>query len=426
MLELEEALGKILHAVQALPAESILLADAAGRVLAEKIISEIDLPSFDNSAVDGYAVRANDLVSASPAQSASLRLIGKIAAGESFSGELFSGQCVRIFTGSPVPAGADAVAMQEDIQVDPQNSSRIVFLDPIKPWENIRFRGEDIKSGATLAEPGARLGAGHLALLGAVGIKRIRVSRQPVVGLLATGSELREANESERGIYSASSIESRSGLKSALPSQTLLPGQIFESNRSALAALAKKSGAHPKLFPLVADTLPATLTTLEKAFSECDAVVTTGGVSVGELDFVKDAFVQLGGQLDFWKISLKPGKPFVFGHLGDKFLFGLPGNPVSAFVTFILLVSPALAKMQGARNFSWPTHPGILAERLENQGKRRHFVRVFVDEKGDVRSAGIQASHILSSFARANGLVDVPPETTLSTGTIVPVVRWEI
>lgn len=402
MLELEEALRKILQAVQVLPEESISLNDAAGRVFSEKIISGIALPTFDNSAVDGYAVRAHDLVSASRHRPAALRLLGKIAAGETFSGELPSGQCVRIFTGSPLPAGADAVAMQEDAQVDPRDSSRILFLDSIKPWENIRLRGEDVKPGATLADEGARVSAGHLALLGAVGTKNIRVSRQPMVGLLATGSELREAG------------------------QTLSSGQIFESNRTALAALAKKIGAVAKIFPLVPDTLAATKAALERAFSECDAVVTTGGVSAGEFDFVKAAFAELGGELDFWKISIKPGKPFVFGRFREKFLFGLPGNPVSAFVTFILLVSPALAKMQGAKSFSWPGHPGILTEPLENPGERRHFVRVFVDEKGNVRSAGIQASHILSSLAEANGLVEVPPETTFAPGTTVPVLRWEV
>lgn len=401
MLELAEAQNQIIGATKALPTESIFLNDAHGRILTEEIISQINLPRFDNSAVDGYAVQAKDLIATSSENPVSLRLIGKIAAGESFTAKIKSGECVRIFTGSPLPAGADAVAMQEDTQIDSKHFDQISFLDSVKPWENIRFHGEDVKTGSTLVEAGARLSVGQLSLLGAVGIETVRVGRQPVVGLLATGSELREAG------------------------QPLNASEIYESNRIALAALAKKIGGIPKIFPLVPDTLAETKNALQKAFAQCDVVVTTGGVSVGELDFVKAAFAELGGNLDFWKVAIKPGKPFAFGTLDGKFLFGLPGNPVSAFVTFILLVSPALAKMQGAAKLSWPTQSGVLAERLENCGDRRHFVRVIVDKNGNARSAGTQASHILSALAHANGLLEIPPKTIFEMGKAVPVLRLD-
>lgn len=401
MLELAEARERILSSIQTLPAENLPLRRAHGRILAEKILAPIDLPRFDNSAVDGYAARSRDLLSAARAKPVSLRLTGKIAAGELSTGKIRSGECVRIFTGSPLPEGADSVAMQEDTEAFPQDAARVLFFDSTKPWENIRFRAEDVKAGSPLAEAGARMGAGHLALLGAIGMKTVRVSRRPRLGLLATGSELREG-----------------GAK-------LQRGQIYESNRVALAALAAKTGALPKIFPLVRDTLAATKAALKKALTECDAIVTTGGVSVGEFDFVKTAFTELGGELAFWKISIKPGKPFVFGQRREKFFFGLPGNPVSAFVTFVLLVAPALAKMQGARNFFWPQHPGILAEPLENNGPRPHFVRVTVDERGRVHSAGAQASHILSALARADGLVEIPPETILAEGSEVSVLRFD-
>src|SRR5207244_510775 len=163
---------------------------------------------------------------------------------------------------------------------------------------------------------------------------------------------------------------------------------------------------------------------LEKAFAEGDAVITCGGVSVGEMDFVKSAFEQLGGELAFWKVAIKPGRPFVFGRRAEKFLFGLPGNPVSALVTFLLLVRPALLRWQGADRIALPSHPCILAEPLANPGSRRHFIRVNVDDDGKVRAAGIQASHILSSLAAANGLVDVPPQTTFPTGATASVLRW--
>ena len=179
------------------------------------------------------------------------------------------------------------------------------------------------------------------------------------------------------------------------------------------------------MFPLVADTHAATHRALEAAFGECDVVVTSGGVSVGEMDFVKAAFAQLGGKLDFWKVAVKPGKPFAFGRLGEKFLFGLPGNPVSAFVTFLLLVRPAIARWQGAVQVALPAHPGVLAEPLSNPGERRHFLRVKVDEAGNVHSAGVQGSHLLGSLAAANGLLEVSPQTTLAAGNTVRVMRWE-
>lgn len=401
MLELAEAQNRILTAIIILPSESVSLSDAHDRILAETICSKIDLPRFDNSAVDGYAVQSKDLLSAHADNPVSLRLKGKIPAGASFAAKMDSGECVRIFTGSPLPSGADAVAMQEDTQIDLNQREKILFCDSVKPWENIRFRGEDVKADDSIAEAGERLSVGRLSVIGAIGVETVQVGRQPLVGLLATGNELRE------------------------PGNTLNVSEIYESNRLALSAIAKQIGAVPKIYPLVPDTLAETKAALKKAFSECDVVVTTGGVSVGELDFVKAAFAELGGNIDFWKISIKPGKPFVFGKLAGKSLFGLPGNPVSAFVTFVLLAGPALAKMQGAKTFTWPDRLGTLAERLENRGDRRHFFRVTVDQSGDVRSAGIQSSHILSALAKANGLLEIPPNTIFEIGRTVRPLRLD-
>jgi molybdopterin molybdotransferase len=189
--------------------------------------------------------------------------------------------------------------------------------------------------------------------------------------------------------------------------------------------MIRRTGCLPKVLPLVSDALAATRLALERAFDQCDAVITSGGVSVGEMDFIKQAFEQTGGSLQFWKVAIKPGRPFVFGSCREKLLFGLPGNPVSAFVTFLLLVRPALLRWQGAQDVSLPSHPGVLVEPLANPGQRRHFLRVKVDAAGKVRSAGVQASHILSASAAANGLVDVPPETTLAVGAQVQVIRWD-
>ena len=399
MLTYEEALARLIAAMPAAKSEQVPVVDAAGRVLAETVTAPLDLPPFDNSAMDGYAVRAADVANASPERPVPLRVLGQIGAGEVFPGHVGAQTCVRLFTGTPLPAGADAVVMQEDTREHAGQPDRVEILDRARPWENVRLRGEDVKAGAAIVSPGVRLSPGHLNLLAAVGQASVRVARRARVALLATGSELRP------------------------PGRSLAPGQIHESNRAMLAPLLAECGAEPRAFPLVPDSLTRTRAALQRAFAECDAVITTGGASVGKLDFVKAAFAELGGGQEFWKVAIKPGKPFIFGTLGGKFLFGLPGNPVSAFVTFLLLVRPALLRWQGAVETGLPAHPATLAEPLVNRGDRRHFIRVRVDGEGRVHSAGTQASHMLHSLAAANGLVEVPPETTLAAGAAVRVLR---
>ena len=370
-------------------------------MLAEEVRSPIDLPLFDSSAMDGYALRAADVASAGPDTPVRLCLAGQVAAGEAFADEVARGSCVRVFTGSVLPRGADAVVMQEETRAEASGTGKVAILARAEPGENVRARGEDVRRGSRLIAAGEILTAGRIGLLAAAGLTAVRVGRQPVVGLLATGSELKE------------------------PGQPLAPGQIYESNRVALAALVKRAGAVPRILPLVADALAPTCEALTEAFSQCDVVVTTGGVSVGEMDFVRRAFEQMGGALEFWKVAIRPGRPFAFGCHRGKLLFGLPGNPVSALVTFLLLVRPALLRWQGATCVSLPTHPGVLAEPLVNNGERRHFLRVKVDPAGRVWSAGVQASHVLSSAAAANGLVDVPANSTLAAGAKVPVLRCD-
>ena len=400
MLDLETALTRVLAALPTPQTESVPLIQAADRVLAESVSSPVDLPPFDNSAMDGYAVRAAEVSKATPAAPVRLRVRIKIPAGQHFTGELAAGECARLFTGSPIPRGADTVVMQEDTRTDAAQPDEILICDAGAPGEYVRCRGEDVQQGAMLAEAGTVLTPGTIGLFAATGISQVSVGRRPVVGLLATGSELREAG------------------------QPLAPGQIYESNRATLAPLVTQAGGVPITFPLVPDTLAATRAALARAFSESELVVTSGGVSVGEMDFVKTAFEALGGELQFWKVAMRPGKPFVFGRLGEKFLFGLPGNPVSAFVTFLLLVRPALRRWQGEHGVALPIHRGVLGEALSNSGDRRHFVRVRLDRAGNVFSAGKQASHALASLAAADGLLDVPPATQLAAGTRVSVLRW--
>lgn len=421
MIELEDAVQRILAAMPAATGETVSLAAASERVLYERLTAAVDLPGFDNSAMDGYALRSLDVADASSNSPVCLRVCGRVAAGEAFPSEVLPGQCVRLFTGSPLPRGADAVVMQEDTRVDAVDPEQVLICDRAKPGENIRRRGSDLQRGAEIAGAGEVLTIGSMSLLAANGIAEVRVGKRPRVALLATGSELREAG------------------------QTLGAAQIYESNRLMLAELIRRAGGLPTVLPLVPDNAAATRRALEEGFADHDIVVTSGGVSVGEMDFVKEAFEKLtprdertashgrlpedhpagrGGVLQFWKVAIRPGKPFVFGRWRKKFLFGLPGNPVSAFVTFLLLARPALRRWQGAADVVLPTHAATLAEPLANPGERRHFMRVRVDAEARVHSAGAQASHAFSSLAAANGLVDVPPRTTLAQGTSVAVIRW--
>ena len=401
MLELEAAREAIFSVLKPMAAESVPLAAAAGRILAEDVLSLVDLPVFDNSAMDGYAVRTKDVAEASAERPVSLRVIGLVAAGGVFRGEIPPGGCVRIFTGSPLPANADAVVMQEDTRTLSERPEEVLVCDSVKPWENLRLRGEDLKVGAVVGRAGERVTPARAGLLAATGAREVRVARRPCVGILATGTELVE------------------------PGKTLEPGQIYESNRTTIEALAAQAGAQTRVFPLVMDTLPGTEVAFREALSECDAVVTSGGVSVGEFDFVQAAWKRLGGSTDFWRVAIKPGKPFLFGRWDGKLLFGLPGNPVSAFVTFVLLVRPTLLRWQRATEIELPIALGRLAETLTNRGDRRHFMRVILNGQGEVRLAGVQASHVMGGLAHANGLVDVAPNSTLEQGALVNVMRLD-
>ena len=401
MRELEAARQQILDALPPPQSERVALDASEGRVLAAAVTANVDLPTFDNSAMDGYAVRAEDVRSAGATAPVALKIVGRIAAGERFAGAIKPGECVRLFTGSPLPDGADAVVMQEDTNTDANQPEFVQILDGAKPWENIRLRGVDVRRSEVVCAKGEILTAGRLALLAGTGTAEIQAGVRPRVGLLATGSELAE------------------------PGTALAPGQVFESNRLMLASLTRQAGGVPEVFPIVRDTLEATCDALEQAFACSDFVVTSGGVSVGELDFVKEAFTSLGGRLDFWKISMRPGRPFVFGRLGEKFIFGLPGNPVSAFVTFVLLVRPAIRRWQGALEVLSGECSALLGEPLANPGERRHFVRVKLDGKGNVFSAGLQESHALKSLADADGLLELPPKSSLEAGAIVRVIRLD-
>ncbi|HSU55096.1 MAG TPA: gephyrin-like molybdotransferase Glp [Candidatus Dormibacteraeota bacterium] len=405
MLEYEDALSRVLGAVTTPVGETVAVKDACARVLLESTFAKVDLPAFDNSAMDGYALRSGDSTGASREKPVRLRLLGRVPAGQVFAGTVDGGTCVRIFTGSPVPEGADAVIMQEDTDA---REGEVSLFDSVKPWENIRFKGQDVKCSSPVALGGVTLTAARISLLAASGCSEVRVGPRPKVAVLATGSELQESGE------------------------PLRPGQIYESNRLMVAALTKQAGGVAETFSIIPDELNKTRHALEQAFARADIVISSGGVSVGEMDFVKSAFEEIGGQLQFWKVAIKPGRPFAFGQVPpsgskrqSKLFFGLPGNPVSAFVTFLLLVRPAILRWQGCAEVGLRKTKGILAEPIDNKGSRRHFVRAVVSGDGRVTSAGVQASHMLSSLAPANGLIDIPADTTWVGGTSVEVLMWD-
>jgi molybdopterin molybdotransferase len=396
MLSLEEAKSRILAALPQMPVEEIELEFSLGRFAASTLVTQIDLPPFDNSAMDGYAVRSDDLKNASSQHDVALRLAGKIGAGEGAS-RVEPGSCIRIFTGSCLPVGADAVVMQEDTKTE---GEKIIFSEVARPFENVRVKGEDVRKGSVILDKGLKINATRRGLLAACGISLVPVIERPRVGLVATGNELRE------------------------PGEILRESEIYESNRTLLSGFLNEI-ASVRIFPLVRDDLGMTRKSLEHAFSLCDVIISTGGVSVGELDFIKEAFEAIGGVIDLWKIAVRPGKPFVFGRWKEKFLFGLPGNPVSALVTFLMLVRPALLKMSGAARVELPTMEGEVVDEMVNDGNRRHFMRVRW-EAGKVYRAGPQASHMIGSLGEANGLLDVAPEARLERGKKVKVQLWAL
>jgi molybdopterin molybdotransferase len=398
MISLEEAKERLFASITPLEMERVPLLEALGRHCAERVDSRIDLPRFDNSAMDGYAVRCEDLNAATEERPAELKLLGRIGAGEVFEGAISPGTCLRLFTGSVLPRGADAIVMQEDVRAE---NGIIRFVESVKPFENVRLAGEDIRAGTLIQTEGEKLTAARLSLLAATGHAQVSVRRLPRVAVIATGDELVE------------------------PGEPLAAGKIYESNRTLVTALLRAVGISAKVLPLVRDDLEKTTVAFKEAFTNHDVVITTGGVSVGEFDFVKEAFTKLGGVIDHWKVAIRPGKPFVFGTLQKKFLFGLPGNPVSALVTFLVLVRPALLKMLGARETELPSVTGELMEAVANPGDRRHFVRCSWSG-GKLKPAGRQASHMIGSLAEANCLIDVPPATRLDAGSNVLAYLWEL
>jgi molybdopterin molybdotransferase len=394
MLRVEEALERILADIGRLEPEQIPLAEASGRVLAQAIASQEEVPPFANSAMDGYALRSSDTQHASAQEPRRLRLVGIVQAGRVAERALEAGEAMRILTGAPVPPGADAVIQQEMTETGPD---WVEIQAPVAPSNNIRHAGEDIRRGTQVLAENAVLGPSEIGVLASLGVSQVPVYRRPVVAILATGDELVEID------------------------QALQPGQIRNSNSYLLAAAAARAGGIPRPLGIARDQVDELRAKLQAA-QQADLIITSGGVSVGDYDLVKDILREQGA-IDFWRVNLRPGKPLAFGKLGNTPLLGLPGNPVSAAVTFELFARPVLRKMQGFSHLLRPTVPARLLDSVQESGSRRHYVRAQVtleDGAFVARTTGPQDSHILTSMMGANALLVIPENSpTVQPGEMV-------
>ncbi len=386
MISVDEARSLILRNAAPGPIESLPLLQSLGRVLAESIVAPLALPPFDNSAMDGFAVRARDLEGAGPSAPVRLPIVMEVAAGFTASSPLEPGTACRIMTGSPIPLGADAVVMVEQTQED---AGTVVFARPAAPGQNIRLAGEDLMLGDRLLEAGTVLTPARIALLAGIGRADVRVHAAPRVAILTTGDELVQ------------------------PGTPLQPGQIYDSNAYAMAAMVAETGAIPFILGVIKDDREQTRRLLEEA-ATYDVIVTSGGVSMGVYDFVGETLSQ-HGTMHFDRVAQQPGKPFTYATLWGKPVFALPGNPVSTMVCFEVYVRPALRRIMGQADGDRLRVWATMQEPFSKKPGRQAFLRAVIERtpEGDLaRLAGAQGSAILSSMARANALLIVPAETT--------------
>lgn len=380
MIPVAEAINIVLEQTSALSTESVALSESIGRILAENIIADTDLPPFDRAQMDGFAVRAADVAN-TPAQ---LKVVGESAAGAGWHQEMKAGEAVRIMTGAPVPVGADAV-QQVELTREANGAGTVEILETVETGRSIVKQAAEIKSGETVVRAGEEIKSETIATLASFGYAQVKVGRKPRVAVMATGTELVDVNQK--------------------------PGrdQIRDSNNYTIEAYARLTGATVQRLPLAGDDREELRQQLSAAVQNCDVLITSGGVSMGVYDFTKAAFRDLGAEIFFERVALRPGKPTVFGRLGKTLIFGLPGNPVSVSVTFNLFVRAVLRAMQGATETSLPRLTAVLARDVKgSQGRESYLPAVLhTDEKGNLLAEPLKwgGSSDFVSFARATSLI---------------------
>ena len=394
MLSVEEARQQMLNTIPVLPTEKREILNCAGYVLAEALHAEENIPPFDNSAMDGFAVRAADVQNASETKPAVLTVVETIAAGYAPTKQVAPGQTSRIMTGAMMPEGADAVVMQEVTQRD---GDEVKIFEGVDKTGNVRFTGESVAEGQQVMGKGKYLRPPEVSMLASLNCPEVTVYRKPTVAIVSTGDELTPLGE------------------------PLEPGKIRDSNRYGLYAQVEEAGGIPIDMGIAPDDEAETERIFRAALAKADALITSGGVSVGEHDVVKSVLARLG-KINFWRVAMKPGKPQAYGISDGKPIFGLPGNPVSSLVVFELFVRPALLKMAGHTELLRPTFKATLAEPVTNRDGRVNYMRVILKASNGhytAETTGPQGSGILHSLVLANGLITIPAGVTLGAGETV-------
>jgi molybdopterin molybdotransferase len=397
MISVEEASARILATFTPVGAETVALAEAAGRISAAPVIARTTQPPADVSAMDGFAVRAEEARGG-----AALRLIGSAPAGHPFAGSVGAGETVRIFTGSFIPAGADAVLLQEDADAE---EGGVRVRETVRPGQHIRRQGQDFAAGEAVIAAGRRLSSRDIGLAAAADHPWLLVHRRPRVAVLATGDEI------------------------ALPGEPIPPGGIVSSNAHALAAMVAALGGAPSVLPIAADDTEA-IGRAADAARGFDLLLTTGGISVGAHDLVQEGLARRGLAVDFWKIAMRPGKPLMFGRLGEMPVLGLPGNPVAAFVCALLFARPALLRLAGLAAAPLPTTTAETATALGANDRRFDFLRARLEEDAAGRlvatAFAVQDSAMQAVLARADALILRPPHApAVAAGAAVEIVRFD-
>ena len=395
MLPVEEAQQRVLDEIGLMGTEQLAFTEALGRVLREDVRAREDVPQADNTAMDGYAVRSDDIATAP----VTLKVIEDLPAGKVATKRVERGTAIRIMTGALMPEGADVVA---HVEITDAGADHVRVLNSLKSGTNIRRRGEDMHSGDLVLESGTPIHAAEIGVLASVQKNVVKVARRPTIAIISTGDEIVDVDEPRPF------------------------GKVVNSNSYSLAALAREAGAVPRMIGIVRDTRDATIKAIESAL-ESDFVISSGGVSVGAYDFVKDALDALGAETKFWQVAMKPGKPVVLSRVRDRVYFGLPGNPVSCMVSFILFIAPSIRKAMGQRtNLLPPILSTRLAANVKSRGDRRSYLRVRVVAKdGQLVSHPMhaQGSGVSTSMVQANGLAIVETGVTaVDAGTIVDTV----